>query len=227
MHASLIAVATFAFLPFTIIAAGLVFAGILMILTLIAAIVAGGGDIGGGEVAEPFANAGVRSIPPYYRWLARQRHPVFWGIPVGVLFGGLLLWGFVATIVVPGEARTVETLAEVQAEIEQIYDAEKRYPQPTAGNHLTHAALNRPDLPGIVTDGFNRPIEYKVDGRWRIASYRLRSLGYDGAHGTDDLCMFGSTRLARLSSLIKRDAKAGRLSIVIKLGAIKDLSCDE
>ena len=227
MHGALVATAVFAFLPFAIIATGLAIAGFFMGMSLIAAILGGGGDIVGMELAEPFTEAGVRSIPPYYRWLARQRHPVFWGIPAGVLFGGLLLWGFIAVLILPGEVRTVQTLAEVREDIERTYREEGRYPRPEHGNRLTYAALNRSDRTGVVTDGFDRPIEYGVAGRWKVASYRLRSYGYDGAQGRDDFCVSGATKLARLSSLIHRGGTNGRVSVVLKLQAIRDLTCDD
>lgn len=107
MRGALIAVATFALLPFAIMALGVFLALMLLALSLILALLSdGGGDVGGTEVAEPFVAGGLRLMGPYYRWLARQRHPTFWGVSAGVVLGALVLWSMIATVVLPAETRT-------------------------------------------------------------------------------------------------------------------------
>jgi len=180
-------VAAFLFFPFLVV-------GILLVIGLFAAFA-----VPGEVVLLPVL--GVYLFKPYYRWLSRRRHPVFWGSWVGVLLGAVVLFGLNYWVILPGDAATAETLLRLETAIENVYDERKRYPEADENGHLRFAELNGVDVPvidGVVVDGFGRPFEYEMEGRWRAARYRLRSYGYNGKPGgRDDLCLSHATRLAR------------------------------
>lgn len=119
---------------------------------------------------------------------------MFWAIPLGLLLGGLLLWGLIALLILPGESRTARILAEAHLEIERIRRETGRHPAPTPQGIL---ALDRDGRAQVVLDGFDRPLHYRVAGRGAVSSYVVTSLGYDGRPGRDDLCVGDSTRVAR------------------------------
>jgi len=225
---AVVSVAVFALLPFAIIAAGIALALLFLMLSLIVAILSDGGAdyIGGGE--EVIVESGVRMIPGYYRWLASRRHPVFWGVPLGVALGGLALSGLLATVVIPQEGNTAQSLAEAQAEIERVYRENGRYPKPTEAGHLSWESLGKPEKGMLVLDGFARPVEYQVAGAWKAASYRVRSFGYDGRNGGgDDLCVSGATALGRLGAKLKVDRKdGGKWSVRAKLAGVAEMRCE-
>jgi hypothetical protein len=229
-HGAMLSVAVFALLPFAIIAAALLLALVLVSLSVLAAL-AGGDPVGGEDAVQPIVELGVRMIPGYYRWLAARRHPLFWGIPLGVLLGGLALWAMLAVFVLPGEAATVQTLADVRAEIDRLYADTSRYPRPTPAGHLTWAALGRPERGDVVLDGFGRPFEYHVAGAWKFASYRLRSHGYDARPGgRDDFCLSGATKLGRLAAFVESSTLTGRkwsARLQTRFAAVQDLRCPE
>ena len=114
MHAALLAVAVVAFLPLVMVAAGFAVVAILFAGSLVfSALGDGAVDVStdGGLI-----EGGARAAPGYYRFMAarfvaRRKHPVFWGLPLGILLGGLALWGVLAAYVLPGEATTAETRA--------------------------------------------------------------------------------------------------------------------
>lgn len=234
MHGALLAVVVFAFLPLVIVAAGVAVVAITFAITVIVSVF--------GEQTTDVATdaglfeAGARAAPGYYRFMAarfvaRRKHPVFWGLPLGTLMGGLGLWGVLAVRVLPGEARTAETLALVQARIEATYQRTSRYPAPDQNGHLRYESLDDGGSgAGVVLDGFGHPIEYRKTGHWKVASYRLRSYGYDGAPGgNDDLCRSGATKLGRLTDMIRlgRGPDGKGVSISIKLGAIREAQCPD
>lgn len=232
MHGALISIAVFALLPFVIIAAGimviLLAVGMIVLLGILGAFT-GGGDVPDkpADAGEPLIESGLRLVPRYYRWLASQRHPVFWGVPSGLLLGGLALWLTLSALVLPGESRSVEILADVRQQIDVYYGAHKRYPKPDDSGHLPYTSLDE-TRSGVVLDGFGRPLEYRMEGRWRVASYRVRSYGYDGVPGgNDDLCVSGATKLARWSSVLGRNSDGKSGSIKAKLGAIRELRCTD
>lgn len=222
MHAALLAVAVFALLPLLLVGGALLLLLIVAVGMAAAAALGGDGDAGDGlEFAgDAIAGGGAWVAPRYYRFLGRQRHPVFWGVPAGALLGGLVLWGLLAIVVVPGESSTVETLAGAQADIERRVRDTGKLPEPS-------------DM--ALRDGFGRPLEYKVSGRWKLASYTLTSLGFDGVPSADDLCVSGSTRLVRwaekaadLARRIEelRAGTGGGPSVSDRLSGIRALRCD-
>ena len=232
-HGAMITVAVLALLPLIIIGGGLL---LILLLTLVMALF-GGEDADGGMAADGVVEAGGWLLPRYYRFLARQRHPVFWGVPTGTLLGGLLLWAVLALAVIPHEARTVSILLQAKQGAEAAYKQHKRFPRPNAQGQLPCATVDLQDHEacdgGVVTDGFGRPLGYAVQGRWRLSSFRLTSLGFDGEPGRDDLCAEGASRLARaaraasdlLTALLGEDPK--RLSLEHRLQGVKALRCDK
>jgi hypothetical protein len=207
MHATFLVLAVAAFLPFLIILA------LLLALVIVSAIVTfpalGHGDVGGFDGAgEAIISGGNRFlVGPYYRFLARRRHPVFWGVAGGVLLGALLLLAVIGILIIPGEARTARILLEAQRKIEN----RNGFPR----------SLAECGAPAI--DGFGRPLEYQVAGKWILESYRLSSLGFDGKPGTDDLCVSGSTRTIKLANAVKELVSERARD---RLAAISALQCD-
>lgn len=215
-YGAMISSVVFMLLPFAVILAGLA-------LCLI-------------EIGEPFVVLGAAAIKPYYRWLARQNHPAFWGAWMGVGIGGVILYGINGIVILPGEARTVEIIADAQAAIEDAYKRNGRYPLPNAENHLELDDLNGAVLPvagGVVVDGFKRPIVFELEGRWKLARYRISSVGYDGVSGGgDDFCLSGSSKLAKVASVASRivvnsrSKPSGRIArFSARLDAIQALRC--
>jgi hypothetical protein len=138
LHGALLAIAAIAFLPFVLIAAGLLIALIGGFVVAASAVL--GEGIEGGSVFEAggsLIEGGGGLVRPYYRFLARLRQPLILGGAGGVVLGVLLLWAVLAVMVIPGEARTVEVLAAARAQIEQIYDEQGSYPPPDSAGHLS------------------------------------------------------------------------------------------
>lgn len=216
-YGAMISSLVFAFLPIVIIAIGVV-------LSLI-------------EIGEPVVMVGLSSVKPYYRWLARQKHPLFWGIWNGVGLGGLALLLLNGLVILPGESKSVEIMARVELAIDEAYRSDGGFPRPDGNGHLPIDRLNGADVPsvdGVVVDGYGRPYEYVVEGRWKLARYLIRSVGYDGAPGGgDDLCLAGATRLSELAGVGSRILDAirskpgGRIDgFKTRLNAIRSLRCD-
>jgi len=224
MYGAFLAAAIFAFLPFVVV-------GAILVLLLAAGVVTAalGGDSVHGEPASGSDGAGdglldgLPLVGTYYRFLRRRRHPVFWGVPAGVLLGGLLLLALVGVLVAPGEARTAETLAAAQEHVEVYYAEHRRYPEAEAEGGIRLRGGGGPLL-----DGFGNPLRYEVTGRWPATSYRLASTGYDGKPGRDDLCVSGGTGLARVLGALRRlrGPDAARPSTADRLGAARDLRCE-
>ena len=206
LRGALITVAAAALLPFVIVVAiivipfviGMVFALSGMLLPAVLSWALGYDGSPGWLIVD---RAGWL-ISRYYRLLARQKHPLFWGVPAGLLLGAVALGVLMATLIVPGESKTVQILAQTQASIGRVYDSTGSYPKPDEDGHLSWAALGSVDqnrqTEGVVLDGFGRPLRYEFRGTWKIASYRLRSYGFDGRPGRDDLLLTGSSELGRL-----------------------------
>jgi hypothetical protein len=229
MHGALLALAVAALLPFVLVAGGLLVVMLIGFLLALSAAVAGAGDAfddGLPGAGEAVVDGGGWLIPRYYRFLGRQRHPVFWGIPAGGLFGGLLLWALLAVFVVPGETRTVRDLTEAKAGIERLYSESGGFPRPDEHGHL-RLEPNRP----VLEDGFGRPLNYDVSGRWKLASWTLTSLGFDGKPSADDLCVSGSTGLLEWAGKVEHVArllnniKSGSAPLADRLGGIRALRC--
>ena len=131
MHGAFLALAVAALLPFLITLA------VLLAITVVGAILlaplAVGSHGGGAEILIdaklPVVRAGNRFlVAPYYRFLARRRHPLFWGTGGGVLLGALLLWALIGAVVLPGEARTTKILIDAKDRIEHAYQDGHGFP---------------------------------------------------------------------------------------------------
>lgn len=235
MHAAILSVATVALLPFVLVASGLLLLmGIGFVFALLASL--GGehlaidhGLYGAGEL---WVGGGRWFASRYYRFMARQRHPLFWGFPAGVLFGGLILWALIAALVLPGEARTARILGRTMATIDQIYRDTGEFPPPDAHGHLTGRLSDGNGAAGtVLVDGFGQPLHYEVSGRWKLASWLLVSSGFDGKAGADDLCVSGTTKLAEWAEQATEFAHllesigAGTASTKDELAGIRALKC--
>lgn len=227
MHGALISLLAAALLPFAIIAGVLFVLVALAILVTVPAAVAGAEppEVGAlAEASEPVAEAGFRLIGPYYRFIGRRRHPVFWGIPAGVLLGGLLLWGVITLVIVPGETRTVEKLARARLAIETIYKQTGSLPKPSEHGHLVIEGTT-------FVDGFDRPVTYVVSGTWKLASWTLSSSGFDTDDRDDDLCVEGQTGVvkwverARAVKKLLDDVIGKAVSTQERLAGIRALRC--
>lgn len=220
MYGALTTLLVVAFLPFVIIAA---VSALFVVLALLSAM-AGEGP------APPVVDvplhgteeALVQPVQRYYGWLARRKHPFFWGTALGMAAGVLVLWGLIAWLVVPREAETTRRLLELKETIDAHHAREGDYPDA---------------LPEGAADAFGRPFQLKLGRRSRfVASYTVTSVGFDGRPGRDDLCVSGRTRLAAAaeklrSPLILLDSflarwKEGELRVPDRLRAIAALRCD-
>jgi hypothetical protein len=224
LHGVLLGVAVLGLLPFAIIFGGLLAALLFAVLVGLH----GGGDAGpGGLIAE----GGMRLLIPYYRFLARQRHPAVLGVALGLPLSGLVLWALLSLFVLPGEARTVVILADASRRIEQEYRQTRHYPLPIADGTLAELSPGGAHA-GATLDGFGRPLRYQLSGTGPFAEYRLISLGFDGAPGRDDLCISGGTRLSNLRKQAVRLIQAladvtGRPTLAAQVAGIRNLSCPE
>jgi hypothetical protein len=229
LYGVLLSLLVFALLPFVIIAAGV---ALTLVIGILAGLAEGAGDSMRAEAGLKLAGGGVRLLRPYYRFLGRQRHPVLLGLPGGALLGALILWGALAAARLPREARTAEILAAARQQIEEHHRRTGRYPAVVAGGSLSAADLGLP-LPagsdGALLDGFGRPLRYQLSGPARLASYRLQSLGYDGAPGRDDLCVSGGSGLRLVldrTALLLRDlAGLAETSPGRRLAGVAALRC--
>lgn len=234
MHGALLSVAIVAFLPLLIVGAGLLAVlAVGLVVGVLAALGDGGDGVieGAAGVGEVIVEGGGWLTPRYYRFLGRQRHPMLWGTVAGALLGGLLLWGLLAVLVVPDEASTARRLTEAKARLEARYAADGAWPRPDGQGQLVLDVGNGP-APDVLRDGFGRPLHYEVSGRWKLASWRLRSHGYDGVPSGDDLCISGASKLAKwvarageLVNLFER-IRAGEGSTRDRLAGIRALRCD-
>lgn len=241
-YGTLLSCAIVAFLPFVIVAIGLFVAIILPILMAVMAVVTalfGGGAVLGAEASVVelgigITAGGVRFTAPYYRWLSSRRHPMFWGSLCGLLFGGLLLSGLISLIIIPGDARTVEILAQAHQQISEHYEKHKAFPKPIDG-HLPRSVFGGNDNSPVV-DGFGHPLDYEVSGKWIVASWRLRSNGFDQAPGRDDHCISGDTDLMKKVEVLKwfdlkivrrGGNKEAKLGLQDKLKGVRSLRCDD
>jgi hypothetical protein len=224
MHGALLTLAVAALLPFIVLAAAVLVILLVGLVLALTAAAAGSDDAPGLDgVGEVVIGGAQALLAPYYRFLGRQRHPVFWGVPAGLLLGGLLLWALMAALVLPGETRTVRALTEAKAAIERIHDQSGQFPRPDDRGQLP--------VEGLGHDGFGRPLKYEVSGRWMLASWTLTSLGFDGKPSDDDLCVAGSTRLRRwadkaahLGQLLD-EITSGRAALDHRLAGVRALRC--
>jgi hypothetical protein len=118
-----------------------------------------------------------------------------------------VLWGALALMRLPRESDTAETLQRAKLEIERIYQKDGSFPKPERG-HLV--------IDGVTyEDGFGQPLVYDVTGAWKLATWTLRSHGFDERPGNDDLCIGGETKLIALAE-----------RTVDKYTGIQSLRCD-
>ncbi len=231
-HDALLSLLVFAFFPILIVAAAI---GFLVCFFVVAGLFGGEMDADVvGDLGEGVGEGGFWLARVYYRFFASRKHPVFWGTIAGFTLGILLLWLFIGIFVFPKEMKTAALLTRGQAAIETHYKSKGGYPRPV------DARLNMSSLPGNklptnesgdVIDSFGQVLDYQVRGRWKLASYRLRSVGFDGSPSRDDLCVVGRTKLkAGLDAARDIWALAKRLTtdaaVEEKLGAIHEMDCD-
>ncbi|HET7543789.1 MAG TPA: hypothetical protein VFK05_28150 [Polyangiaceae bacterium] len=188
MYGALLFFLAGALLPFLVL---VVVLALLSIAAFVAAL--SGGDL---HVAAPeasgVAEAWTRFTSGYYRLLAKQRGPWFWGVALGFVIGTLALWAALAVWVVPGETRTMKILASARDDIERAQRESGKYPAPDADGHYVQQG-------NVVLDGFGQPLHYRVEGRWKLASYVLVSWGFDARPSDDDLCVQGGGKLLGVS----------------------------
>ncbi|MHC5540326.1 hypothetical protein ACYOEI_19060 [Singulisphaera rosea] len=198
--------------------------------------VCSGGDPGYFPDMGSVVGGGAWLVPRYYRFWARRRHPGLWGVTFGGLAGCLLLGGLIISLVLPGEATTVRTLEESRRRIETYYKKQGHYPEPDGQRRLTQGAfgVGQGLRDEVIRDGFGRPLLYRVSGRGRLASYFVKSLGFDGRQGRDDLCIAGQTRLMRLADVAANIARRAvprrgtiEEAVLNELKGIHSLGCKE
>jgi hypothetical protein len=229
MHGALLALGGVALVPFALIALGVLL--YLLAVLLILLIGAAGGEVspegvGLDELGGRLIAGGGLLIGPYYRFLARSRHPLVWGTLAGVLLGGLLLWALIAIVIVPREARTAELLAMAKQRVDRIYQTTGAFPGTEPAEQLSVEG-------SPLLDAFGRPLRYRVSGKGHLASYTLGSLGFDGKPSGDDLCVAGSGKLAvwadraaRLGQLVDTIA-SGSAPVADRLSGIRSLRCEK
>jgi len=237
-HGALITMAVAALLPFLILAVIVVLPALIMLaFGLFGAFFLAVAPEVPLEIGVEAAAHSSGIVPWYYRLLIGQKHPYFWGVPCGVVIGAGILAGLIAVLIVPGETKTVQILAETQAAIEQVYESKGSYPKPNENGYLPRAALalsgDSSPTEGVVLDGFGQALSYEIKGRWKLASYRLRSYGYDGRRGGDDFCLSGSTKVGGavdvagfLLDILRGKEGSTRATLRGKLRGIQSLRCD-
>jgi MFS family permease len=135
MHSVLIGLFVTAFFPFVFVATvTCVVVGFVLFLAVLSLF--GVGD-GAGDVADAGTDLVYSSVrlsrwgaPRYYAILMSVRHPAIWGSVVGLLAGGLLLWGLVSWIIVPRELVTSRVLAEAADQLMRTQRQTGRFPVP-------------------------------------------------------------------------------------------------
>lgn len=227
-YGALTGVALLAFLPFAIAVAG---AGLIVLSVVMAVFLGLFGDAGGaeavGEGGSGLIDLGSGIFGPYYAFLARRRHPMFWGAPVGVLIGGLVLSGLIFWWIIPGETRTATVLVDTSEKLRAHYDEHKEFPLPDSEGRLV-----LDETTGPVRDGFGHPLRYEREGVWLMSSYTLVSDGYDPTSSKDDMCISGqseATTYARmgtaLASFIVKRVSGEPLMVKDGIKAVLALKC--
>lgn len=228
MHTALLTLAVVALLPVIIVGGVLAFGIAISILGALAGDADGGAAALGADAAlatlAPMEKRRQSLVERYDGFFGRRRHPVFWGIPAGLVLGSLVLWLVIGIAILPREGRTIERMVAAQSAIEDHYRA--------------HGALPKPGVDGtlrvgdrVLIDGFGRPFAYRVRGAWKAASWSLQSPGYDGVASEDDLCLTGQTKLMKLADTIALGVSAitelrrGTAAAATKLSAIQALRC--
>ena len=248
-HGMLLALSVAAFLPLLVVLACIV----LFFVVCLVAVMAGDSDalsaadsVGLGEGIVVYFK---RILVPYYRFLFTRRSPVFLGAVSGFLLGTTLLWALLTLIVLPGEVCSLTRLTALQNAIDRYYKSHGKYPSPVQDKWLGREVLSDADADwpackapaaepeggdAVLLDGFGQRIHYSVAGRGRLASYGLRSLGYDGRQGDDDICLTGETRgqaaLDRVAGAADSVGRlfhgiSGKLALHHRWAALRAASC--
>lgn len=125
---------------------------------------------------------GRHIVKPYFRWIGKQRSPIFWGVPSGVVTAlvFLAIVGYVRAA--PERAAAAEAarkleetralLEKLQGELRAEYERTGKFPE-------TFSA----------TDPYGNALSYVVVESRSRSSYTLTSLGPDGKPSDDDLCV--------------------------------------
>ncbi len=229
-YGALTSIAIVALLPFAIINVGIAIVVFGVFCAIAAALL--GEDATGAAESSSTAGSDLMSLGgsiaiPYYAFLARRRHPVLWGVPFGVLAGGLALTGLISWWIVPGEMRTATILAECAEKLRQHREEHKDFPAPDTEGRLVFDASEGP-----VLDGFGRALHYEKDGMWILSSYTLTSFGYDGYPGDDDLCIGDESTAtavtrwgAAIATLIFKREAGEKPLVSDRLRAVLNLKC--
>jgi len=165
-HQCLLWVFVFAFLPFIIIAFGLC----ILLFSFVLCLVGESSDIGGLEQV----GDGLKILKPYYRFLGKQKHPVFWAIPAGFLTGGLCLLALVYPLIVAKEAKTADLMMELQSALQAYQEEHGTYPRPDEEGRLGLADLGLTGTKPYAEDRFGQSIIYVVGDRLEKASQELK-----------------------------------------------------
>lgn len=186
------------------------------------------GDVGFGGIGEGFGALGEFLCRVYYPLLFRIKHPAFWGVLLGGLWGGILLIALYFLIIILPEKRTVEVMLDVRHRIETQYEKEKRYPKPNEDGTILWEDVGAQEGRGVILDGFGQPLVFQKEGAWRFAAYSLRSLGRDEMEGGgDDFLIEGATTLKWLADALDVSRADGKLGIELKFKAIDQLRVEE
>ena len=165
-HQCLLWVFVFAFFPFLVIALGL----LIFLFTFVLALAGDSDGIGGLD----HVGDGLEILKPYYRFLGKQKHPVFWGIPAGILSGGLCLLALVYPLIVAKEAETADRMMELQSALQAYQEEHGTYPRPDEEGRLDLAALGLAGAKPYAEDRFGQSIFYVVDDRLETTSQKLK-----------------------------------------------------
>lgn len=175
------ALTTVVALPF-VIAVGLILVLIVPFLPflLISALTDDAFDLPDGEsVVE---GVGRHVVKPYFRWIGKQRSPIFWGVPCGLVTALVFLAvvGYVRAAperaAAAAAARKLDEtralLERVQGELRDEYERTGQFPETVS-----------------TVDPYGHALAYVVVESRSKSSYTLTSLGPDGTPSDDDLCV--------------------------------------
>ncbi len=174
----------------------LVIVGGLAFMLLLVMVVAIGSEGGGDPEAISKGGGAVMAVGwglgrPYYRWLARVRHPVFWGVALGAGIAVVVLLFVVGVVIKPGEQRTHVALRDAQDRLVAYFVEQRSLPGAVEGHLGLHTLDQAAPADALLRDGWGRPLRYESEAVGDSVRYRLRSLGFDGKAGADDLCATG------------------------------------
>lgn len=143
-------------------------------------------------------STGKYIIAPYFRWIGKQRNPIFWGVPCGVVTA-------LVCLAIIGHVRSAhERKAAAEAERKV---AETRALLETAQADIRDEFARTSHLPQSlsVMDPYGRALSFVVIESSSMSSYTLTSLGPDGVVSGDDICV--DDVLRRRESALRRLAR--------------------